>query len=122
MLFGLDFPGFSRVLGGSRPVTLTTGAQACHVSSAARRAPRPEGKGHRADERLEFARVGLRKRAGGTRLRLRWDRSPATCRTVVEAPPLEDQVWHCRGSDYGVYMPLPLEPTFGETRYVEAAQ
>ncbi len=66
-----------------------------------------------AEERLEFVRVGLRKREVSTTLRLRWDRSPMTCRTVVEALPLEDQVWHCRYSNYGVYMLLPLEPTFG---------
>lgn len=65
------------------------------------------------EERLEFVRIGLRKRDVSTTLRLRWDRSSVTCRTVVEALPLEDQVWHCRYSNNGVYMLLPLEATFG---------
>ena len=66
-----------------------------------------------AATRLEFLRVGLRKREVSTTLRLRWDRSPETCRAVAGALPLEDQVWHCRYSNYGVYMLLPLEATFG---------
>ena len=64
-------------------------------------------------QRIEFVRLGLRARGASTRLRLRWDRSPATCETVVAALPLEDQVFHCRYSNNGFYMLLPLGPTFG---------
>ncbi len=67
-----------------------------------------------SDERLEFVRVGLHKRDAGTKLKLRWDRSPATCQAVVAALSLEDQVWHCRYSNNGIYMLLPVTATFGE--------
>ena len=64
-------------------------------------------------QRIELVRLGLRARGASTRPRPRWDRSPATCETVVAALTLEDQVVHCRYSNHGFYMLLPLGPTFG---------
>ena len=67
-----------------------------------------------ADTRLEFIRLGLRKRDRSTRLRMRWDRSPETCATVARILPVEDQVYHAKFANNEIYnlvpMPKPAPP------------
>lgn len=63
------------------------------------------------DDRMEFVTVGLKKRGVSTRLRLRWDRSPRTCREIVNRLPLEGQAWHAKYANNEVYL---LVPMFGE--------
>lgn len=52
----------------------------------------------------EFITVGLEKRNKSVRLRLRWDNSPETCRTLVDMLPLREQIWHAKYANNEVYM------------------
>lgn len=59
-------------------------------------------------EKLEFIRVGLRKRGVSTRLRLRWDRSPMTCAAVAPILPVEGQVFHAKYANNEIYCLVPM--------------
>jgi hypothetical protein len=61
--------------------------------------------------RLEFVRVGLRKRGASAKLRMRWDKSPRTCAAIAAALPFENQVWHAKYANNEIYT---LVPAFGE--------
>ncbi len=63
-------------------------------------------------EQLQFIRLGLRKRNASVRLRMRWDRSPETCRTVAGMLPVESQAYHAKYANNEVYNLVPLpKPT-----------
>ena len=66
------------------------------------------------DQRLEFIRLGLRKRGASVRLRLRWDRSPETCATMVKMLPVESQAYHAKYANNEIYnlvsLPSPAPP------------
>lgn len=68
--------------------------------------------------KLEFVRVGLRKRGISTKLRLRWDRSPRTCEAVASRLPIADQVWHAKYANNEIYTLVPMfgQPPLGEWR------
>lgn len=57
-----------------------------------------------SDERLSHIRVGLRRRGASVKLRLRWDRSPRTCRSVCDALPFEHDLWHAKYAHNEIYM------------------
>lgn len=59
-------------------------------------------------ERLEYVRVGLRKRGESIKLRLRWDRSPLTCAAVVSDLPLEGPLYHAKYANNEIMTLLPM--------------
>ena len=61
-----------------------------------------------ADTKLEFIRLGLRKRERSTRLRMRWDRSPETCAAVARMLPVENQAYHAKYANNEIYNLVPL--------------
>ena len=64
------------------------------------------------NEQLPFIRLGLRKRNASVRLRMRWDRSPETCKTVAKILPVESQVYHAKYANNEIYNLVPLpKPT-----------
>ena len=67
-----------------------------------------------AEKRLDYIRLGLRRRGASTRLRLRWDRSPLTCAAVVPMLPVDEQVYHAKYANNEIYnlvaMPEPAPP------------
>lgn len=64
--------------------------------------------------RLEYVRLGLRKRGAAIKLRMRWDRSPWTCQAVAARLPIEGQVWHAKYANNEIYTLIPVE----DERYV----
>lgn len=53
----------------------------------------------------EFVTVGLVKRGASVRLKLRWDNSPETCRTLIDAMlPARAQVWHAKYANNEIYI------------------
>ena len=65
-------------------------------------------------KQLQFIRLGLRKRGKSTRLRMRWDRSPRTCASVMPMLPVESQVYHAKYANNEIYnlvqLPEPAPP------------
>ena len=65
-----------------------------------------------ANTEPKFIRLGLRKRARSTRLRMRPDRSPETCAAVARMLPVESQVYHAKYANNEIYNLVPLpKPT-----------
>lgn len=67
-----------------------------------------------ANEQPQFIRLGLRKRNASTRLRMRWDKSPETCKTVATMLPVEGQAYHAKYANNEIYnlvtLPKPAPP------------
>ena len=73
---------------------------------------------------LQYIRVGLRKRGASLKLRLRWDRSPWTCKAICKRLPVESQVWHAKYANNEVYTLIPVkdERYVGEWRCIYPGQ
>ena len=69
-----------------------------------------------SNKKLEFIRLGFRKRGASTRLKLRWDMSPKSCEIVSKLLPCGGQAFHAKHASNEVYalVPLPDELTPGE--------
>jgi hypothetical protein len=69
----------------------------------------------------QFVTVRLDRRAASVRLKLRWDNSPETCRTLVDMLPVKTQVWHAKYANNEVYVlvesPKILPPPEWRTVY-----
>ncbi len=61
-----------------------------------------------ANDQPPFIRLGLRKRNSSVRLRMRWDKSPETCKTVAKILPVEDQAYHAKYANNEIYNLVPL--------------
>lgn len=59
-------------------------------------------------ERLQYVRVGLRRRRASVKLRLRWDRSPLSCAALVPELPIEGPAFHGKYANYEVYTLVPM--------------
>lgn len=57
-----------------------------------------------AQARLERVRLGLRRHGAAVTLKLRWDRSPATCEALARRLPVEEQVWHAKYAHNEIYV------------------
>lgn len=55
-------------------------------------------------KRPERIRLGLRRYGANVTLKLRWDRSPATCEALVRRLPVEEQVWHAKYAHNEIYV------------------
>ena len=69
----------------------------------------------------EHIKVTLVQRQASIRLRLRWDRSPETCQTLVDMVPIQEQVFHAKYANNEVYVivesPKILPPPEWRTVY-----
>ncbi len=52
----------------------------------------------------ERIRLGLRRQGASVTLKLRWDRSPATCEALVRRLPVEEQLWHAKYAHNEIYV------------------
>jgi hypothetical protein len=60
--------------------------------------------------RPQFVRIGLKHRATGVRLRLRWDRSPRSCAALVANLPIEGTAFHGKYANHEIYTLVPMFP------------
>jgi hypothetical protein len=69
----------------------------------------------------KFVRVGLERLGVSIKLKLRWDKSPETCQTLLEMLPLSEQVWHAKYANNEIYLltesPKVLPPNEWQTIY-----
>jgi len=69
----------------------------------------------------QFVTVRLEQRKVSVRLKLRWDHSPETCRTLIGMLPVSAQVWHAKYANNEIYVltesPKILPPPEWRTVY-----